>query len=316
MAFLTLTLCTVAFFLLPSLVLSSLSCSVLTAISGYGVVAASPLEQFKAYNLLQVQLGSGTTLSINVVALYAGIAFVLLTAVSSLSLRPLVPQGYKLALMTFHHTVSSLLVSQAGPRGVAFLPLYITLFAFIALVNLMGNVTYSYTITTSLMVTLGISVTLWVWLLISTFQTNGTEFFGTLVPSGTPLVLVPLLVVIELVSYTARAISLGVRLFANMVAGHTLLVILSSFLAPMFASGILIAVVGLLPFGLFVAMIGLEVAVSLIQAYVFTILVANYAQGSLPKFNESTHKCLGSRLTLCFLQYLRVLRKPKYKSTE
>lgn len=113
----------------------------------------------------------------------------------------------------------------------------------------------------------------------------------------------PLLVVIELVSYTARAISLGVRLFANMVAGHTLLVILSSFLAPMFASGILIAVVGLLPFGLFVAMIGLEVAVSLIQAYVFTILVANYAQGSLPKFNESTHKCLGSRLTLCFLQY-------------
>ena len=97
----------------------------------------------------------------------------------------------------------------------------------------------------------------------------------------TPLALVPLLVLIELISYLARAVSLGVRLFANIMAGHTLMKILSTFLFQLFSSSILVAVVTLLPFALFTAIIGLEIGVSLIQAYVFSILVCSYLKDAI-----------------------------------
>src|SRR5258708_2598734 len=107
------------------------------------------------------------------------------------------------------------------------------------------------------------------------------HFFSILVPSGTPLALVPLLVLIETVSYLARAFSLGIRLFANMVAGHTLLKILSTFLYQMFSSSIIVAVLTLIPFSIFLALIGLELAVSLIQSYVFTLLVCSYIKDAI-----------------------------------
>jgi len=101
------------------------------------------------------------------------------------------------------------------------------------------------------------------------------------VPAGTPLGLVPLLVLVELISYIARAFSLGIRLFANLVAGHTLLKILSGFLFPMFTMGPLMIVVATVPMALFTALIGLEIAVSIIQAYVFTILTCIYIKDAI-----------------------------------
>jgi F-type H+-transporting ATPase subunit a len=97
----------------------------------------------------------------------------------------------------------------------------------------------------------------------------------------TPLALVPLLVLIELISYLARAVSLGVRLFANIMAGHTLMKILSTFLFQMFSSSILVAVLTVVPFALFTAIIGLEIGVSFIQAYVFSILVCSYLKDAI-----------------------------------
>jgi F-type H+-transporting ATPase subunit a len=97
----------------------------------------------------------------------------------------------------------------------------------------------------------------------------------------TPLALVPLLVLIELISYLARAVSLGVRLFANIMAGHTLMKILSTFLFQMFSSSILVAVLTVVPFALFTAIIGLEIGVSIIQAYVFSILVCSYLKDAI-----------------------------------
>ena len=106
-------------------------------------------------------------------------------------------------------------------------------------------------------------------------------FFSFFLPNGCPSALIPLLVPIEIISYLARAVSLGVRLFANMVAGHTLLKILSGFLAPMFTGGVIMAVITLIPFTVFVALIGLEIAVSFIQAYVFCILTASYIKDAI-----------------------------------
>lgn len=105
---------------------------------------------------------------------------------------------------------------------------------------------------------------------------HGLHFLSFFVPAGTPGPLVPLLIVIEMISYVARAFSLGVRLFANIVAGHALLKILSGMLYGIMTSGIIVGVLSLLPLAIFVALIGLEIAVSLIQAYVFCVLTCSY----------------------------------------
>src|SRR6266851_3382419 len=130
-----------------------------------------------------------------------------------------------------------------------YLPFIYSLFFFILISNLIGNIPYSYTITTSVIVTIGLSFTL--------------------------------LVLIETVSYLARALSLGIRLFANMVAGHSLLKILSTFLYQMFSSSFIIAIFTLIPFAFFLALCGLEVAVSIIQAYVFVLLVISYIKDAI-----------------------------------
>ena len=165
---------------------------------------------------------------------------------------------------------------QIGPNNEIYTPFIYSLFFFIVIANLNGNIPYGFTVTTSVVVSIGLSIMLWIGVTTIGLQKHGLHFFAYFIPSGTPLVLVPMLVLIELISYRARAVSLGIRLFANMVAGHTLLAILSTFLFKLFTSGIIVAVITLIPFAIFVALIGLELAVSLIQAYVFTVLVSSY----------------------------------------
>src|SRR6266481_4038728 len=147
--------------------------------------------------------------------------------------------------------------------------------------NIIGNIPYSYTITTSVIVTIGLSFTILTGVTILGLYIHKLHFFSYFVPSGTPLALVPLLVLIETVSYLARALSLGIRLFANMVAGHSLLKILSTFLYQMFSSSFIIAIFTLIPFAFFLALCGLEVAVSIIQAYVFVLLVISYIKDAI-----------------------------------
>jgi F-type H+-transporting ATPase subunit a len=170
---------------------------------------------------------------------------------------------------------------QIGTANEVYLPFIYSLFFFIIIANLTGNVPYNYTITTSIVVSLGLSLTIFIGVTILALSIHKVRFFSFFVPSGTPLALVPLLVLIELISYLARAVSLGVRLFANMVAGHTLLKILSSLLFTMFTSSALMFVVTLVPFAIFVALIGLELAVSVIQAYVFSILTCSYLKDAI-----------------------------------
>ena len=162
-----------------------------------------------------------------------------------------------------------------------YLPFIYSLFFFILISNLIGNIPYSYTITTSVIVTIGLSFTILTGVTILGLYIHKLHFFSYFVPSGTPLALVPLLVLIETVSYLARALSLGIRLFANVVAGHTLMKILSTFLYQMFGSSLIIGILTLIPFTLFLAIMILELAVSVIQAYVFTILTCSYIKDAL-----------------------------------
>jgi F-type H+-transporting ATPase subunit a len=171
--------------------------------------------------------------------------------------------------------------SQIGSNHEIFLPLIYSLFFFILISNLVGNIVYNFAITTSAILTLGLSVIIFLGFTILAVSIHKFNFFGTFVPEGCPLPLVPLLVLIELASYCSRAISLGVRLFSNITAGHALLAILSNFLFKMFTSSVIVFFLTLIPFGLFLGIILLELGVSVIQAYVFCLLVCSYIKGAI-----------------------------------
>lgn len=156
------------------------------------------------------------------------------------------------------------------------MPFFYSLFFFIALGNLFGNVPYSFAFSSSVIVAMGFSVMIFLGVTVLAVAKHGLHFLSFFVPAGTPGPLVPLLIIIELISYIARAFSLGVRLFANIVAGHALLKILSGMLYGIMTSGLIAGVLSVLPLAIFIALIGLEIAVSVIQAYVFVVLAMTY----------------------------------------
>ena len=243
----------------------------------------SPLEQFEVSNLISINapLFGYLNITLSNLALYSIIVF---TVIISLHLMgnnetKILPSKWSIALESIFITINSMVREQLGKE--IYLPFIYSLFFFILIVNLIGNIPYSYTITTSVIVTIGLSFTILTGVTILGLYLHKFKFFSYFVPSGTPLALVPLLVVIETVSYLARALSLGIRLFANMVAGHSLLKILSTFLYQMFSSSPIFAILTLLPFALFLALCGLEVAVSIIQAYVFVLLVMSYIKDAI-----------------------------------
>jgi len=245
----------------------------------------SPLEQFEVTSLLAFNapvLGyiniSLTNLGLyTIITVYLTLAFHFVASNG----KQLIPSRWSIALESSFASLHGLVKAQIGAANEVYLPFIYSLFFFVLFANLSGNIPYSFTVMTSMIVTLGLSVMIFFGVTLLGLSRHKLHFFTFFVPAGCPPVLLPLLVPIEIISYLARAVSLGVRLFANMVAGHTLLKILSGFLAPMFTGGVIMAVVTLVPFAVFVALIGLEIAVSFIQAYVFCILTASYLKDAI-----------------------------------
>lgn len=248
--------------------------------------AFSPLEQFETTNFvsLTAPILGNFVISLTNVGFYTLLVLVLVLgyhALSTHSTYSLVPNKWSLSLESSYATLHSMVKEQVGSANEIYVPFVYSIFWFILLANLAGNVPYSFAFTSSVIVAMGLSVMIFLGVTILGLMKHGIHFFSFFVPAGTPLALVPLLCLIELISYFARAFSLGVRLFANIVAGHTLLKILSGFLYPALTSGVLMFFVTLLPIAIFVALVGLEIAVSVIQAYVFTILVCSYLKDAI-----------------------------------
>jgi F-type H+-transporting ATPase subunit a len=246
---------------------------------------ASPLDQFEVTNLIGINapiLGY-LNLSLTNLGLYSLIVLTLILSLHLLTINnnKIIPSKWNISLESFFASINSLVRDQIGSANEMYLPFIYSLFFFIIISNLVGNIPYNFTITTSAIVSIGASFTIFIGVTILALSIHKLAFFSYFVPGGTPLALVPLLVWIELVSYAARAVSLGVRLFANMTAGHTLIKILSTFLAQMFGSGGLFSILTLIPFTIFMTLIGLELAVSLIQAYVFCILTSSYIKDAV-----------------------------------
>ena len=254
-------------------------------LSLFNYTLTSPLEQFEITNLISLNapiLGY-LQFSLTNLALYTIVVLTLILGIhlAGNNQNKIVPSKWSIVLESTFASINSMVRAQIGASNEQYLPFIYTLFFFIIIANLTGNVPYNYTVTTSLVVSIGLSFTIFFGVTLLALYKHGIHFFSFFIPAGTPLGLVPLLVLIELISYIARAFSLGVRLFANMVAGHTLLKILSTLLLTLFTSSIIMFFVTLIPFSIFVALMGLELAVSCIQAYVFVILTCSYLKDAI-----------------------------------
>lgn len=243
----------------------------------------SPLEQFEITSLLgfSAPLLGYINFTLTNLGLYSLLILFLILSLHIMANNntKLLPSKWSILLESIFASINSMVREQLGKE--IYLPFIYSTFIFILIANLIGNVPYSYTITSSIIVSIGLSFTLIIGVTILGLSIHKIHFLSFFIPAGTPLALVPLLVLIELLSYISRAFSLGIRLFSNITAGHTLMKILSTFLYKMFAGGIVLFIVTLIPFTIFLAIIGLEIAVSFIQAYVFTLLLLSYIKDAI-----------------------------------
>jgi F-type H+-transporting ATPase subunit a len=245
----------------------------------------SPLSQFEVSNLIGVNAPLLGNLHLNLTNLSLYSIFVLLTIIGlhiyANNNNKIIPNNWSISFESSFQSLNTMVREQIGANMEIYFPFIYSIFFYILIANLISNIPYSFAVTASGVVSLGLSLTIFIGVTILALSIHGIKFFSFFIPSGTPLALVPLLVLIELVSYLARAVSLGVRLFANLTAGHTLLKILSTYLFKLFTGNLLIAILTLVPFAIFLALVGLEIAVSLIQAFVFTLLVCSYLRDAI-----------------------------------
>ncbi|MDE3119130.1 MAG: F0F1 ATP synthase subunit A [Nitrospirota bacterium] len=231
----------------------------------------SPLHPFELHELIPISL-FGLDISINkaVILMWIVVGLAATLLVIGGSARKLVPTKLQSLAELLVDFIRGIILDTMGQDGMKFFPLIATLFVFILFSNLLGLIPGSYTVTSQIIVTAVFAVSVYALSVALGFMLHGIKFLGILVPPGTPGWLLPLMIPIELVSQLARPISLAVRLFANMTAGHTILGVLFGLAI---GGGLLI---GWLPFAFTIAMNGLEVGIAFIQAYIFTVLSCVY----------------------------------------
>jgi F-type H+-transporting ATPase subunit a len=245
------------------------------------IMACSPLEQFAIIQLIPIHIGNlhfPFTNSALFMLLTIGLVLLLVHFVT-LNGGHLVPNAWQSSVEMIYDFVLNLVneqISGASPVKQRFFPLIYVTFTFLLFGNLIGMIPYSFTVTSHFIITLGLSFSLFIGITIVGSQTHGLHFFSISLPQGVPLPLAPFLVLLELISYCFRALSLGIRLFANMMAGHSLVKILSEFAWTMLSMGGILYLAQLAPFFIVFALTGSELGVAILQAYVFTILLRIY----------------------------------------
>jgi len=247
----------------------------------------SPLEQFRCLPVVTLWIDTFPIVVFsNVIVIICLISFLLSLVFYFLSKAPgkhlyVVPTRFQLILESFYTVVYTLIDANIGSGGKPFFPYIFTLFFLVTLSNVIGLVPYSFTITSHIIVTFSLAICVFVGANIISVKKHGFKLGSFFLPAGSPFVLALLLVPIEIVSFFFRPISLSVRLFANMMAGHALLKVIIGFAWSMcFLSGGFV-LLHLFPLAMIVILMFLELGVALIQAYVFTILTCFYINDAL-----------------------------------
>ena len=240
-------------------------------------MAANPMSQFEVYSIgPKIQIGS-FDLSFTNSSLFMGltVSVISLFFIAATQKKSLVPNKMQLIAEMAFEFVSKMISETAGKDARPYFPFILSLFLFVLVANLLGMLPYSFTVTSHIIVTFALAFFIFIGVTVVGFAKHGISYLKLFVPSGVPIFLLPLIIVIEVISYLSRPVSLSVRLFANMMAGHTMLKVFGGFVVSLGILG------GWLPLGFAVALTGLELLVAFIQAYVFAILTCIYLNDAL-----------------------------------
>ena len=240
-------------------------------------MSTNPMHQFEVYRIgPKLSLG-GMDISFTNSSLFMLIsaASILLILSYATTKKNLIPSKIQLLSELSYNFIAKMISDTTGSNGKPFFPFIFSLFAFVLFCNMIGMLPYAFTVTSHIIVTFFLASIVFIGVTILGFIKHGFKYLKLFVPSGVPVLLLPLIVVIEIISYLSRPVSLSVRLFANMMAGHTMLKVFGGFVISLGFLG------GWLPLSFSVALTGLEILVAFLQAYVFAILTCIYLNDAL-----------------------------------
>ncbi len=235
----------------------------------------NPLDQFVIQSWVPIKIGEFDASFTNSSA-FMLLSVICATALMVLAVRPRagVPGRWQLLAELSYQFIAKMVADNIGKEGRVYFPLIFSIFIFVLFGNLLGMIPYSFTFTSHIAVTLTMALLIFIMVTLIAFFKHGMKFFSFFLPEGVPIILAPLMIAIEVISYFTRPFSLSVRLFANMMAGHTLLKVIGGFVVPL-------GFFGFVPVAGLVAVMGLEFLIAFLQAYIFTILTCIYINDAI-----------------------------------
>ena len=235
----------------------------------------SPLAQFEIKTLIPLQVGDiNVSITNSSVFMIATVLAISLFLVMGMRRSALVPGRWQSMVELSYIFIANLIKDTVGSEGRPYFPFIFTVFMFVLFGNLFGMLPYTFTFTSHIVVTFTMALFVFLGVTLIAIAKHKLRFFTFFMPPGVPMYMAPILIPIEIISYLSRPISLSVRLFANMLAGHTLMKVFAGFI---FALGVF----GIAPWAFIVALTGLEIVIAFLQAYVFTILTCLYLNDAL-----------------------------------
>ena len=240
-------------------------------------MATNPMHQFQVYKIgPEIKLGNLDLSFTNasMFMLISALTIALLLFFGSKN-KNIIPNKIQLIAELIYNFISKMISDTAGSKAKPYFPFIFSLFMFVLFCNMIGMLPYAFTVTSHIIVTLVMALFIFISVTIIGFIKHGLKYLNIFVPKGVPIVLLPLITIIEIISYLSRPVSLSVRLFANMMAGHTMMKVFGGFVISLGIVG------GWLPLSFSVALTGLEILVAFLQAYVFAILTCIYLNDAL-----------------------------------
>jgi len=240
-------------------------------------MSTNPMHQFNVYRIgPEISLGN-IDISFTNASLSMTISALTIISVFFVGTRrkAIIPTKIQLLTELSYTLISKMISDTAGSKAKPYFPFVFSLFMFVLFCNMLGMLPYSFTVTSHIIVTFALAAVIFIGVTIIGFVNHGIKYLKLFIPSGVPLFLLPLIVIIEIISYLSRPVSLSVRLFANMMAGHTMLKVFGGFVISLGIIG------GWLPLSFAVALTGLEILIAFLQAYVFAILTCIYLNDAL-----------------------------------
>jgi F-type H+-transporting ATPase subunit a len=242
-----------------------------------------PIHQFEIKSLFPIAHIGAIEIAFTNSALFMliALAMILLLTLGATRSRALVPSRAQAVAEMSYEFMETTLRNTAGSEGMKFFPLVFSLFMFILVLNVIGIIPYTFTVTSHIIITVALALLVFFTVLVYGFWKHGLHFLKLFVPSGIPIYILPLVTFIEVLSFLSRPVSHSVRLFANMLAGHITLKVFGGFVTMLGAFGLVGWLGAVLPLGLTVALTALELLVALLQAYVFAILTCIYLNDAI-----------------------------------